>query len=185
MFLPSVPPVAFWKLTCVPLPDPALVVARVQNDFIPGQGAEGVGGFPTLPSNSFAADKCWFTRRAPAQNSFSCAGKFFLSQAGSEVGCGNPCCSPGCVWGQLLCAQAIFSPTDSHSLGQAKIPLLQMQVHCPAGNGPIKKSFTRHKRVCVPLDWDLPRLYHKLECFLEECKERGGEKKKKIKWNIL
>lgn len=56
------------------------------------------------------------------ENSLSCAGKTFISQARSEVGCGNPHCSPGCVWGQLLCAQAIFSPTDSHSLGQAKIP---------------------------------------------------------------
>lgn len=55
-----------------------------------------------------------------------------------------------------------------------------MQVHCLAGNRPIKKSFTRHKRVCVPPDWDLPRLYHKLECFLEECKERGEKKKDKM-----
>lgn len=98
---------------------------------------------------------------------------------------------PGLRWavGTPAVHQAVFeasssvprpysAPLTHTAWARLKSPLLQMQVHCPAGNGPIKKSFTRHKRVCVPLDWDLPRLYHKLECFLEECKERGKKKKK-------
>jgi len=53
-----------------------------------------------------------------------------------------------------------------------------MQIRCLAGDRPIKESFTRHKRVCVALDWDLPRLYCKLVCVPEESKE--GKKKDKM-----
>lgn len=112
MFLPFLSPVAFWKPTCMP----ALVVARVQLVFIPGQDVERVRGFPTLPSNSFAADKCWFTWRAPTQNSLSSAGKkpSFL-KPGLRWAVGTPHCSPSCVWGHLLCVH--IQPLTQPGLG--------------------------------------------------------------------
>lgn len=128
-FCPPCPHMAFWKPTCTPSPDPALVVARVQQTLFLAKVLREWGAFPRCPQTALKQTNVGSLGELLHRTPFPVLEKPSFLQPGLRWAVGTPTVHQA-VFGASSCAPRPYSAPLTHTAwARLKSPLL----HSDAG----------------------------------------------------